>query len=208
MHLQVPDVKLYDSALFDTHFLGSFLGSTLPRSSKAMQAYSQQICIGRWLGSGHGWLGNPRTKWSFVVRRHHWTARGGLHYPKTPGTWSRNLGWPLKNDAGFVAGWLQSANVCGRIVPCPGGSLNICDSVERGWFSSYLPGRAWKILQEWLLVENDLQILASILPAQCFVDQRIQWISRQWQQKGSRMQDFWAVNLSIYLCRQNLGHRS
>ena len=126
-------------------------------------------------------------------------------------TWSRNLGWPLKedkNDAGFVAGWLQSANVCGRIVPCPGGSLNICDSVERGWFSSYLPGRAWKILQEWLLVENDLQILASILPAQCFVDQRIQWISRQRQQKGLRMQDFWAVNLSIYLCRQNLGHRS
>ena len=23
-----------------------------------------------------------------------------------------------KNDAGFIAGWLQSANVCGRIVPC------------------------------------------------------------------------------------------
>lgn len=46
-----------------------------------------------------------------------------------------------KNDAGFVAGWLQSANVCGRIVPCLGGSLRgknglidymkICDSVGR-----------------------------------------------------------------------------
>ena len=39
------------------------------------------------------------------------------HVQGFAGVLSADLGWvPDKNEAGFVAGWLQSSNVCGRIL--------------------------------------------------------------------------------------------